>query len=559
MKNRKAILLLLLAIALLVVAEVTLRTTGNGATAPLHRRTLVTSRTDPVRVTLRRPDAAATVLVKSTRWQLVSPYSGSVDEQVVLRLVDALAFTPLDDSLSESDLLRRGRTRADFQLDDPSLTVSVGDEEVSFGSRTPSGDGVYVAVKGVDAVFVAPTNLLVAVDVSADQFRRRSLFLSGTGSVPAFDIKRGGGSLLSFRREGELWKVGDDQASAAKVRDFLAAVTAAEAVSFVWPTGATNESTSVTASLLATYGLDPESAVTVTLKGDDGVDRQISLGKAVDDRFAYALAQNGGAIVTVPIALRDAALQDRLMFSDARLFPLEANAVMSFTVGDDETTYAFARDAKGAWRIEAPVDAAADTEAVEALLDRALRLSSADVRSEGLTLVLSTNAAPIIVSRDSVLEGARFEDLRSREMLRIDSAQVRRIVSVPAGAKPTAVVYSRERRSWDVESSEVEGATNADGVNAVLSAISPLVALRVEKLKVSAADLPGYGLDAPYLKIAIDQDHEDAGRRNILIGAETSGGHYATIGSADAVFVISSECVRNLSSALVTASAPVGD
>ena len=96
------------------------------------------------------------------------------------------------------------------------------------------------------------------------------------------------------------------------------------------------------------------------------------------------------------------------------------------------------------------------------------------------------------------------------------------------------------------------GAVSEPGVQSVLASINPLAAVRVVRLKVSASDLGTYGLDAPFLTVAIDQERADAVRRNILIGGETEGGRFATIGSADAVFVLSRETVVALSAPLVT-------
>ena len=64
--------------------------------------------------------------------------------------------------------------------------------------------------------------------------------------------------------------------------------------------------------------------------------------------------------------------------------------------------------------------------------------------------------------------------------------------------------------------------------------------------------MKAYGLDAPFLTVAIDQERADAVRRNILIGGETDGGRFATVGSADAVFVLSWESVEALSAPLVS-------
>ena len=557
MSNRKSILWFLLGVIALASVHVMLTYCGGVKTQIVRRSTLVRPNAGVASIVIERPGEPLTRLLKTSDWRLVEPFAGTVDDPVVLRLLDALSFSAVDDVLSDAELLKLGRTRGDFRLDKPWLKVTLeGDgetESVSFGALTPSSNGVYAAVSGIDAVFVAPTGVVSAVDVTTDRFRSRSLFPVGGESVSAFDVKRGTGSLLSFTREGDLWRIGDSPASAAKVKALLTGVLSAEAQSFVWPVGATNEAQSATASLLAVYELDPESAITVTMKCVDGVDRQLSFGGEAEDGHVYALVQNGSAIVTVDARLRELARQDPVMFTDARIFPYEASAVTSFSIADGDAGYVVARDAQGAWRLDSPVAAAADAATAQALLDKILSLSSLDVRAEGLKVTVTTNSEPVVVSRTSLLGDRRLEDLRSKEILRIDPVVVKRLVRTPAGAaaKPTSVVYGRERRAWNVELGGQSASVDEKGVQAVLAAVNPLVALRIERLKVTADDLARYGLETPYLKVAVDQDREDAVRRNIIVGARTPGGRFATVGSADAVFVLSDETVRLLESSLV--------
>ena len=92
---------------------------------------------------------------------------------------------------------------------------------------------------------------------------------------------------------------------------------------------------------------------------------------------------------------------------------------------------------------------------------------------------------------------------------------------------------------------------NVKGVESILSVINPLTAVRIEKLAVVAADLDDYGLDVPFLTVAIDRDSDETIRRNILIGKKTKGGRFATIGSSDAIFVISDATVSKLSESIV--------
>ena len=563
MSNLKVILFLLVVVAGLVAANISVYFSG-GKVKVVERQTLVEVQGGVTRLSIARKGAPVTELVRPLReWRLVKPYAGSVDEHVVLKLIDALALTRVDDRITDSELLRMGRSRADFSLEEPILTVRIelesGEvESIAFGAPTPSSDGVYASVDGESSVFVVPAGLLSAADISAEGFRRRSLFLSESTAVTSFNIKRGSGSLLEFSRSGDGWKMREGLAAKQKIDRFLAELTATKATSFVWPVGASNETEHATTSLLAGYGLDPDSAVTVTLKGVDGTDRQVSLGKEAGGGRVFALVQNGGAIVTVPSALRDVAVQDAVMFTDSRLFPVEARSVATFSLADGDVMYTLARNKDGQWGMETPIIAPVDQKAVEIVLSRVLALSPADVaESDSIAVAIATNTAALKVSRERVLGSIAFEDLRSKEMLRVDPALVKRIVRTPSGsnAKPVAVVFDRERRTWNLESGEDGMAADAKGVENVLAAINPLLAIRVAKMKLPASELETFGLDAPFLTVAIDTSASDSVRRNIIIGKRTKGGRFATIGASDAVFVISDQAVEQLSAEIV---APVG-
>jgi len=548
--NRRSILMLLAGIVLLVAAHFAIDCSSGSVAATARRNALLADSESASRIKIVRGGEAPTVIVRTNDvWRLVAPFSGSADDQAVKRLLDALSFVPVTDAQTDAELLKMGRERADFSIGTSVLSVAVadadGEETVTFGIPTPNSDGVYASVSGVDAVFIVPPEVKAAVDLPADGFRRRSLFLAGPTTVTSIDVRRGKGGMTSFERDGDGWKTDGGQASSAKVKSFLSDLTAAEAVGFVWPVGETNETAVASASLLAGYGLDPESSVTVTLKTVDGVDAQASFGKDAGDGLVYALVQSGGAVVTVPAALKDAVAQEASLFADSRLFPVEARSVAAFAVSDGDVSYALTRDADGAWRLDSPISAPADKTSVEALLARLLALSPSDADESGVLVSMSSDAKPVAVSRKSALGDERLDQLRSKDVVKVDPAIVKRLVRT-LGGKTVAVAYARDRRVWDVETEGLSGSVDDKAVGAVLEALNPLVAERVEKLKVSEADLAAYGLDRPFMTLAVDQDREDAVRRNLIIGAPVGDGRYATVGASDAVFVLSGDTVSKL-------------
>jgi len=560
MKNMRIIVWLLAGISLLVAANFFLSFNDTPETAIVQRRSLLTVPDDAVSlVEISRDGAVESVLTHTGSWRLFEPFPGSVDESVVKKLLDALAYAPLDDSLGDQELLKLGRTRADFGLDNPRLRVRVRagdtDTSISFGTATPSASGVYAAIEGVHAVFVVPSNTLAAVDVPASGFRRRTLFTSGEESVASFDVKRGTGEFMRFKRDGDGWAMvqpTEGPASAPKIKKLLTDVMSASAYDFVWPIGGSNEVAEVSGALLAGYGLGAENAVTLTLKGTDGSDRRISFGSDAGEGRVYALVHNGSAIVTVDGSLKDMASLGNSAFADTRLFPYEASQVNGISIVDGGVTCMLAKNDDGSWRMDSPISAPASLTAVESLVSAVLALRGGDADEKGVEVSISADERKVHVARGSLGTHFRLEDLRSLEILKIDPASVRRLsVTGTNTNKMKSVAYDRDRRAWSVEASSVSGTVSEGGITRVLGVVNPLEAGRIVKLKVSADDLGGYGLDKPRLTVAIDLEREDAIRRNILVGDATDGGCFATVGASDAVFVLPESAVYDLSADIV--------
>ncbi|MCR5838204.1 MAG: DUF4340 domain-containing protein [Kiritimatiellae bacterium] len=560
MKNMRIIVWLLAGISLLVAANFFLSFNDTPETAIVQRRSLLTVPDDAVSlVEISRDGAVESVLTHTGSWRLVEPFPGSVDESVVLKLLDALAYAPLDDSLGDQELLKLGRTRADFGLDNPRLRVRVRagdtDTSISFGTATPSASGVYAAIEGVHAVFVVPSNTLAAVDVPASGFRRRTLFTSGEESIASFDVKRGTGEFMRFKRDGDGWAMvqpTEGPASAPKIKKLLTDVMSASAYDFVWPIGGSNEVAEVSGALLAGYGLGAENAVALTLKGADGSDRRISFGSDAGEGRVYALVHNGSAIVTVDGSLKDMASLGNSAFADTRLFPYEASQVNGISIVDGGVTCMLAKNDDGSWRMDSPISAPASLTAVESLVSAVLALRGGDADEKGVEVSISADERKVHVARGSLGTHFRLENLRSLEILKIDPASVRRLsVTGTNTNKMKSVAYDRDRRAWSVEASSVSGTVSEGGITRVLGVVNPLEAGRIVKLKVSADDLGGYGLDKPRLTVAIDLEREDAIRRNILVGDATDGGCFATVGASDAVFVLPESAVYDLSADIV--------
>lgn len=554
MRNTRTIIWLASGIGLIAAIHLALDIHGSGVSRMVGRSSIAESADAASAVSIKRSDSAAVVMSKASgEWRLVSPFRASADLHAVLGLLDALAFTPIVDSMDEAELRKMGRQRNDFGLVPPRVEVETlgpgGVQKIAFGGPTPAGDGIYAAIEGESIVFVVATNVFTAVDKSVDGFRSHALFTMGLDEVGGLDIRRTAGVFARFMRDGDKWWMREPKnvaASTARIRKFVSMLIEARAQKFVWPVGATNETETATASLLAGYGLDPDSATTLTLKGVDGVDRQVSFGNDAGEGNVYVLAHNGGAIVTVAASVRDAVLSGADDFVDTRLFPIDEASVVTVSISDEGLNCVIAKEPDGSWRIDAPVSAPADASAVSDLVSRLLTMDISSADASGVNVSLAVGTAPAKVPRKIVFADSGVERFRSKEMLALLPEQIKRIVVTKAGDKSVSVVYDAGRRSWNVETSDSGGIVDMEALEAMLAKLNPLTAQDVVKLSASASDLTKYGLETPSYTIALDRVQEDSVRRNIRIGAKSTSGYYATVGSSDSVFVLPEETVRTL-------------
>lgn len=560
MSNRRSLVYLLLLLVLVVAANLWLDFSGTDRVDVVRRRSLVGGADSAVAVDIRVRGGCSFRLEKTDRWRIVSPFRAAADQAAVSRLTDALAFEPLVDSVVTDDAARLGRSLADFGLAEPRIRLTVaspvGETSVGFGDAVPSGEGVYASVDGSSTVYIAAPLVFAAVNRSLDEWRRRSVFRVKPDEVSAIDIRHGEKS-VRLVKSGERWEVSGPKrvsASVAAVKRIIETVLSCEAREFVWPVGASNETVTASVALLAGYGLDPEICDTVVFRSADGRDHSISFGSAAGVDSVYALVHGGNAVVTVTADAKTSVSLDAGTLIDGRLFPVEKSAVQRISMVDGDVAYLLARGDTGLWRLDSPVSASADEAAVAALVDKLLVMRNVDLDENGVKVSLAADALPVSVSRAALLGSGGFEQLRSKSILEIDAATVKRLViSAAGGDRPESVVFDPDRKGWNVDANGRPGVVDAERLDAVLAALCPLRAKSVQRLKVSPGELARYGLESPSHTIAIDRLIEGSVRRNLLIGCtvEGSADAYATVGSSDAVFVLDGETVRTLTSGVL--------
>ena len=493
-------------------------------------------------------------------WRIVRPFAVTADAAAVARLVDALALVPVSDMRSEEELLELDETLADFGIGPSSFTVSLGSGPrrvgVAFGNASPSGKEVYAHVDGSRSVCALPRAAFDRIPRGVDDFRERGVLACPRDEISGLDIRVPDKPTVRLARTDGGWSILSpaaapaDGAAVGALVDYLAA---AQVEAFEIPSRAhpATPSGGIKTDDLEKYGLD--AGLSVTVRGTADHAEQIVFGRSAGTNLVWALVRNGTAVVSVDAALADRCRADGASLRDTRVFPFaEGETLTSVSLTAGPAVYMLAQDSNSVWRIEAPVAAPADQTKVVEFMDRLLRLRQSDVSDEGragdervLVSVSTTvtNRPGLAVSAELLGGKSAFADLRSKTMLEIDPATVRQLSMRTEAGVETTVRLNADRGAWDLvrgEGSADSRRVNDGAVKALLSALARVEATGVETLAATADDLRRCGLDKPAFVLAVDVDAADAVRQNVLIGGTApGGGRYATVGGADAVFVIS--------------------
>ena len=482
------------------------------------------------------------------------------------RLVDAVTLLPLGDMRTEEELAALHEDLADFGLaGDVRATVTLRSNSsavsISFGAPTASGKEVYARTSGLRNVFTVANAAFDAVPLDADGFRRRALVASDAKDVTGIDLRVPESPFVKLVRGVGGWRLAapvEAPADAAAVEKLVAGLAEAKVAEFVLPSASNpppGGESAIKPSALAPYGLSSDAGFAVTVRAASGAAEQIVFGAHRGTNLVYALVQNGTAVVAVDAALAELCRAGGASFRDSRVFPLGAGerlASVSLTAGS--LVYVLAQGTNGVWRLEAPVVAQADPAAAAAMVDRVLRMRRSDVpdsppEKDGVRVSVATSAGvqPGVVVPAAFFEGCgAFADLRSKTLLALDPASVRRISVTPKGAAGITVAPSADRSKWNIEGGP-PATVSVDAVKKLLTALTRVDAAAVETVAATPDDLRRCGLDVPELTIAIDFEQADSTRRNLLLGGVAAGGgRYATVGGADAVFILSRAVVQAL-------------
>ncbi|MBN1403283.1 MAG: DUF4340 domain-containing protein [Opitutales bacterium] len=234
-------------------------------------------------------------------WRMEKPQQWPVNRFAVEQILDQLRFLRMETSFPVSDIGRNGSTLADYGLENPSITLTLGDADaetvIRIGAPTKMGGRLYLLSPDEQRVFITDREILRSLLVEIDSLRNTQVFNLPAYTVSSLSIQRTDGGRVRLAKRGSVWefespiRVGADSGA---VESLLAELTELKLKDFV------NQDP-------AAQGLlSPRMRI-----GIEAADQRQSLliGAAHSEGLVYAKLEDSPEVFTVSSALPDRLVQ----------------------------------------------------------------------------------------------------------------------------------------------------------------------------------------------------------------------------------------------------------
>ncbi|MEM8867850.1 MAG: DUF4340 domain-containing protein [Verrucomicrobiota bacterium] len=121
-------------------------------------------------------------------WHIIEPMQWSANYFAVNRILNQLQFLEEETSFSTDDIERTGQKLADYGLEDPTLTLSIINEndtiELSIGEITEIGNNVYLLGPDKNQIYVLSREVIDGLLIDLSDLRTREIF-----DIPVFEVE----------------------------------------------------------------------------------------------------------------------------------------------------------------------------------------------------------------------------------------------------------------------------------------------------------------------------------------------------------------------------------
>jgi len=174
-----------------------------------HQKSVYGSEVSSIESFGRKDRSGTNVLLEKRRdgWWLTKPYEWPANPNAIAGIISDLQHLDHETSFAVADLVKNGRSLADYGLADPALSVTftAGGKsyETKIGDATKVGNRLYLLSPDGTQIHVVGSSLIDSITLPLDRLRSESIF-----SIPVFEVRSLSLQNLSkvrLRREGSRW------------------------------------------------------------------------------------------------------------------------------------------------------------------------------------------------------------------------------------------------------------------------------------------------------------------------------------------------------------------
>ena len=347
-------LLLALAAVLFAFIYVVERHTGATSTVQPPQHLVPLKPAEVTILQLRRTNQLILRVEKTNEnWNLTVPLFYPAQNFAVENVLKVIADMTSEAYLSGPELAGSGKTIAEFGLDVPAATLTLQHggrrTEILFGSKTATGDQVYVQLLSSRGIYVVNADLFDLLPRSSSGWRDTTLVNLNGLTINRIEVRAPGRGFTvevdATNKVYNLTKPTPARVNMARLETFWRAILTARAQQFV---------TDDPGAELEEYGLrPPEAELAFGLGTNDIAVVQFGKSPTNDPTRVYVRRMSHTNIVLAPRTVLEAVQVSPNELRDRRLLSLSTNAVDTIEVTGPEG-FAVRRQFNGVWVVLEP-------------------------------------------------------------------------------------------------------------------------------------------------------------------------------------------------------------
>lgn len=595
--------LVLLLVALLLGAYIVFVERGSQSMDARREQARKAFRVHPDKVDFLRIEADAvdaSLRRRGGHWELVEPLNTRADAGTIDRLLYGLEMLQKGEVITAADREKFGTGMADYGLEQPEVTLTVGEQgarrSLLIGSRARLGEHVYAKEGSVDDIMAVPGDILLAVPEALDDLRDRALLVTERSAVRRLGLRRTDGFVQLARKENGGWRLQQPVAARAErmeVVKLLDDLYGLRIEAFV----------ADDVGDPAAYGLESTPLQLTVWTEDEEAGRTLLIGEPVEEHpeLVYARWENGDSVYGVPARVRDSLEKPLQTLRDHSLLPYLPFQISMIRIAGGKQDIEMVREDNGTWLLTEPGQEVADVQRVQEVIETWMRMevdgfvdnvgtnrdtvglndpvytltfavrpgdeaeqddeTETPDESQAISITLGRMGddkslylknsweSTVYEAADDTLQALSLDPLfyRDRVVLSIDREAVRTLQLKIAGK--TEIVERRQAADPFVVAGGKSGQVNKRSLDERLTLLRELSVVRF--VDENPDDMAVYGLDTPSAVLTVGLSGDAGISKTLLFGDSENGEVFASIRGQDVVFTVGEQDWESLTRPLL--------